>query len=255
MCKEGSEYFCASRSGKKNVAWWKSWDSSCLNCSGNKIWLQRDPAAVDVTPTPGRAEAVNPWAKGTSSLPGLCPLASVSFEQCLPGIKHPLPREIMRPARREHPGVFHQQHLSHSALKNPRYRIWLNTTTEFWDVKRSGEDSGIWAWRIPRSLIHAGSEADKEHFPDKCLLFNYFQFPLNRKDSWGNVCRLCLLLMSISSCSGFCWWWPKGARHCPSHFLCVNAQERKADPGSPVHTVAILTPAITTLGPGRLARR
>lgn len=32
------------------VAWSKSWDSSCLNRSGSKVWVQRHPAAVDVAP-------------------------------------------------------------------------------------------------------------------------------------------------------------------------------------------------------------
>lgn len=61
--------------------------------------------------------------------------------------------------------------------------------------------------------------------------------------------------MSISSCrSRSCWLRAKGEQHCPSRCLCVTAREGEENPGSPVHTVATLAPATTTLVPGRLAR-
>jgi len=43
---------------RKIVAWRKSWDS--LNCSGSKAWVQRNPAAVDVSLMQGRGcESLN----------------------------------------------------------------------------------------------------------------------------------------------------------------------------------------------------
>lgn len=62
MCRAGSGYFtsCAGSRGKKLV-YWKSWDSSCLDCSGRKAWVQRAPAAIDVGQRL-QVPTASPWA-------------------------------------------------------------------------------------------------------------------------------------------------------------------------------------------------
>lgn len=116
-----------------------------------------------------------------------------------------------------------------------------------WKVKRSWEGRGVCVWHLPRSLIHIGSEADKEHFPDKCHLFNYFQFPLNSQGCWGSVCRLCslwwvlacavgpaggepgALSIPLSACD--CWGRQSKSWHPRSHNICPGSSNGPLVPG------------------------
>lgn len=107
-------------------------------------------------------------------------------------LKGVLPQGILGPSEQGAPqGVSPTASLSFSPWKSLLSNVVKHNRRV--EKLRGLGKTGIRAWHIPQSLIHIGREADKEHFPDKCLLFNYFQFPLNSKGSWGDACRLCSL--------------------------------------------------------------